>query len=103
MRWSGEFLRIRVNLDVTNPLPKGNKVNSGTEKSCWIRFSYKHLSNFCYSCGHMRHGYKNCEQRGRPITDYENQDFTYNQWLHVGNQRGKDWLRAQWQPPRTAL
>lgn len=39
----GEYMRVRVNLDITKPFPKGKKVNFGTKKPSWIRFSYERL------------------------------------------------------------
>lgn len=59
MTW-GELMRIRVNINMTKPLPRGKKINVGTEKPSWIYFSYDRLPNFCYYCGQLGHGFKNC-------------------------------------------
>lgn len=45
----GKFLRIRVRLDVRNPLVTGFWVLP----HIWIRFKYENLGLFCYKCGRI--------------------------------------------------
>ena len=44
----GDFVRVRVRIDVSKPLSRGRRVvlDEGTET--WVSFKYKKLSNFCY-------------------------------------------------------
>lgn len=51
----GEFMRVRVAIDVGKPLLRGKKMNMGTDKSCWVQFAYERLLNFCYCSGRLGH------------------------------------------------
>ncbi|XP_042964587.1 uncharacterized protein LOC122298799 [Carya illinoinensis] len=43
----GEYLRVRVKLNVNEPLLRGSKLSVGGGQSVWIRFSYERLPNLC--------------------------------------------------------
>ncbi|KAI8001217.1 putative ribonuclease H protein [Camellia lanceoleosa] len=60
------FFRIRVELDITKPLPRGfflKKFGRSTEetKELWIDFKIKKLSDFCFDCGRIGHDQNNCK------------------------------------------
>lgn len=40
MAW-GEYMRIRVSMDITKPLLKGKRINIGEGKKSWTKFSYE--------------------------------------------------------------
>ncbi|KAL0002312.1 hypothetical protein SO802_016093 [Lithocarpus litseifolius] len=44
----GNFIRIRVSMDVTGPLCRGRLVSMEQEKQVWISFKYERLPNICY-------------------------------------------------------
>ena len=48
----GNFIRIRVSMDVTIPLCRGRLVLVGRDKEVWVSFKYERLPNICYWCGH---------------------------------------------------
>ncbi|KAH7865785.1 hypothetical protein Vadar_011170 [Vaccinium darrowii] len=56
------FLRIRVNINVEQPLPKGFWLKGKTvpSKDRWISFKFEKLPDFCYSCGRLGHDNKGC-------------------------------------------
>lgn len=57
------YMRIRVRLDVRQPLKKGKKVKkSGCD---WIMcsFRYEKLPSFCFICGLIGHIDRQCELR----------------------------------------
>lgn len=95
-----EFIRVRINLDIKKPLPKGKKVNVGTKKPCCIWFSYEWLPNFCYQCGRLGYEFKECVQGGGINVKAFNGYFPYSQWPHVGPNRERDWRKPQKQAPR---
>lgn len=39
----GEYMRIRVCLNITKPLLRGKRMNLGLTKSIWVRFTYERL------------------------------------------------------------
>jgi len=49
------FMRVRVAVDISNPLCRGCCVtwNQGSDE--WIAFKYERLLNLCYWCGLMSH------------------------------------------------
>ncbi|KAK6140252.1 hypothetical protein DH2020_026050 [Rehmannia glutinosa] len=58
----GRFLRIRVNLDISKPLRRVIKASlNGTDYILPIK--YERLPNFCYFCGIIGHGDRECESR----------------------------------------
>lgn len=57
----GHFMRIRVSLDVTLPLCRGQIISLENDKNIWITFKYEHLPNVCYWCGCLKHDDKDCD------------------------------------------
>lgn len=81
----GKYLRVKVKLDITVPLMRGfvldrekkangsevEEVSKGEDSSkkkkkkelLWCRFEYEHMPDFCYTCGIIGHGEKECSSR----------------------------------------
>ena len=57
----GNFLRIRVGINITRPLSRGRKVFLGRDKEVWVKFNYEKLPNYCYWCGMVSHDAKECK------------------------------------------
>ncbi|KAI8021294.1 hypothetical protein LOK49_LG03G01215 [Camellia lanceoleosa] len=69
------FLRIRVDVDVTKPLPRGFILNQGgnaqmTSVDPWISFKYEKISDFCYDCGRIGHD-RNVWPQSSPVPPVE--------------------------------
>ena len=47
----GNFMRVRVKVDVTKPLSRGRKIGLRNCEESWASFKYEHLPNLCYWCG----------------------------------------------------
>lgn len=58
----GEFMRIRVSLNITRPLLRRKKLNVGLSELVWLNFKYERLPNFCFCCGVLGHIHKDCRQ-----------------------------------------
>jgi hypothetical protein len=65
----GEFLRVKIRLDLTKPLPRGRKINI-QGNSIWIRFQYERLPRFCFHCGVIIHGKDGCLKK----SDFRHQE-----------------------------
>ncbi|KAK6154906.1 hypothetical protein DH2020_009154 [Rehmannia glutinosa] len=77
----GRFLRIRVEMDITKPLRRVVKTSfRGTEFVLPIK--YERLPNFCYFCGVIGHGEKDCDAR---ILNPPDSSFIppYGSWLRA--------------------
>lgn len=48
-------MRIKVRLDLTQPLQRGIKLRVSDSKEVRFDFKYKKLPNFCYNCGVIGH------------------------------------------------
>ena len=57
----GNFMRVRVLVDVTQPLCRGRKVGLGSAQDAWVSFKYERLPVFCYWCGIICHVDRDCE------------------------------------------
>ena len=79
----GEFLRIRVVIDIKKPLPRCCKLWLEGEHVGWALLKFERLPNFCYWCGKVTHSERNCDVwlRGKGRLKKEEQQY-------------RDWLRA---------
>ena len=74
-------MRVRVQLDVTQPLCRGRKIWLGGEQDHWVSFKFERLPIFCYWCGQISHDDRDCaiwlNSRGRMTPDQQE----YGPWL----------------------
>ncbi|MBA0732667.1 hypothetical protein Gogos_016742, partial [Gossypium gossypioides] len=56
------YMRIRVQIDVRNPLKRKKQVMSSGIRS-YVKFKYERLSLFCFFCGRLGHNDSYCEAR----------------------------------------
>ena len=78
VRW-GEFLRVKINIDLYQPLSRGRMVKFDL-KSTLIGFKYEHLPKFCFHCGVICHGVEGCLMQ----TKLRNQEMNqFGLWLRA--------------------
>jgi hypothetical protein len=77
----GEYLRVRICLDISKPLVRGRVLKLNGEIT-WVAFQYERLPRFCFQCGIICHGEGGCIVRCRN-----------SQGAHEGVQFGP-WLRV---------
>ena len=56
----GNFMRVRVTVDITKALCRGRRVSWGSDSDGWVSFKYERLPNICYRCGQLSHDDKDC-------------------------------------------
>ncbi|XP_042944768.1 uncharacterized protein LOC122278651 [Carya illinoinensis] len=76
----GEYIRIRVMVDITQPLQRRKWLKIGDGDSCWVRFSYERLPNLCYFCGVLGHTVQECEKS--PVGESSEQ-LQYGEWMRA--------------------
>jgi hypothetical protein len=74
----GEFLRVKILIDLSKPLPRGRKLKFEGE-STWVSFQYERLPRFCFHCGVISHGHEGCQKRS-VLRNHEN-TTEYGMWL----------------------
>ena len=57
---SGSFIRVRVMLDISQPLCRGRLITLEDGKKHWVSFKYERLPNLCYWCSCLTHGDRDC-------------------------------------------
>jgi hypothetical protein len=88
----GEFLRMKILIDLSKPLPRGRKINlQGTSR--WITFKYERLPKFCFQCGVIVHGKSGCSRRSS--FRYPEQHQEYGPWLRASSPTRRQEKNAQ--------
>ena len=54
------FLRVRVSIDISQPLSRGRVVSLDSGKELWVNFKYERLPNLCFWCGRLMHDDQDC-------------------------------------------
>ncbi|XP_058784267.1 uncharacterized protein LOC131659014 [Vicia villosa] len=83
---NGRFLRIKVMVNLKEPLKRGTVVTF-KEKKIRVHFKYERLPTFCFVCGRIGHQIKDCEAveelNEECFEELEEQDLAYGQWLRA--------------------
>jgi 14-3-3 protein epsilon len=58
-----EYMRIRVRVDIRQPLKKDSRVKNQGGNWCTVNFKYEKLGVFCFVCGLIGHGENRCAVR----------------------------------------
>ncbi|KAF5471635.1 hypothetical protein F2P56_008413 [Juglans regia] len=97
----GEFMRIRVCIDITKSLLRGKKLCIGSRTPYWVRFSYEQLPDFCFICRRIGHAFRDCDQ----AQDFDEKDtpFPYGQWLRGGGRGVKMMVPNGRRPPSSEV
>jgi hypothetical protein len=78
----GEYLRVRILIDLTKPLARGRMLHL-QDRSTWVAFKYEKLPKFCFTCGLIKHDSKGCEKDGGQSKTGETEEQQYGTWLRV--------------------
>ena len=101
VQW-GRYLRVKVKMDVTKKLVRGKKIAIEGREQRWIAFKYERLPNFCYRCGLLNHGLRDCPE-GKMEDMTESSPLQYGAWLRGevsrrgGDEPFKFGLEDRWQ------
>jgi 14-3-3 protein epsilon len=93
-----QYMRIRVRIDVRQPLKKDTKVKNREGEWCTVNFKYEKLGIFCFLCGIMGHAENKCELRYAMEQDDGRRDWSVE--IRAENRRqggriGSRWLREE--------
>ena len=79
----GEFMRVRVELDITKLLSRGRRVRFGPDSEGWVSFRYERLPIFCYWCGRLTHDAKECDIWIRSKGSLHAQQQQFGEWMRA--------------------
>ena len=79
----GDFLRVRVEIDVSKLLCRGRKTAINANEFIWVAFKYEKLPNFCYWCGRVSHVDKECEMWLASKGKLTQEKQEYGAWLRA--------------------
>lgn len=78
----GEYLRVRVHVNLEKPIPRGRTLKL-KDKSYWMPFQYEKVPKFCFSCGVISHGPPGCLKGDGKGKQGDGSDPEYGLWLRV--------------------
>lgn len=75
------FLRMRVMIDVNNPLPQGFWLPRAEGQDTWVEFKFERLLDFCFNCGKLGHLQRSCSSSVCQLGNSE--QTTYGEWMKI--------------------
>lgn len=83
----GTYVRVRVTLDVYQPLCRGRIIKVKGGEKVWVNFRYERLPNICYWCGCFDHSDKDCDIWIESKGSLQTNSQQFGSWLRA-NQMG---------------
>ncbi|KAF4373373.1 hypothetical protein F8388_026204 [Cannabis sativa] len=78
----GPFLRMRVEIDVSKPLLRGQFVTfPWMNDELWIDCRYERLPDFCYECGIIGHVFDKCSRFLEKLDEGVEPNLPYGPWM----------------------
>ncbi|XP_030950107.1 uncharacterized protein At4g02000-like [Quercus lobata] len=79
----GNYLRVRVRLDISKPLSRVRKIWSDGRVVGWAALKYERLPNFYYWCGLVTHDERDCEMWLRSKRTLKKEDQQFSAWMRA--------------------
>ncbi|XP_021749726.1 uncharacterized protein LOC110715454 [Chenopodium quinoa] len=79
----GEFVRMKVMIDVGKPLRRGLFLVVGTASSKWVTLKYERLDEFCFFCGRLDHTDSSCSYKDEASETNAEIVYQYGPWLRA--------------------
>ncbi|XP_057810308.1 uncharacterized protein LOC131024788 [Salvia miltiorrhiza] len=92
-----QYMRIRVGINVTEPLKRFKRLKNTDGTSFQVSFKYERLNIFCFLCGRLGHSENFCNLRF--TLEVKEVEREWGAWLKAADRRsvslaGDKWLRA---------
>lgn len=81
-----KFRRVRLMLDINKPLRRTQKIRGKDGRIITVDFKYELLPFFCFMCGMMGHGEKDCPSQEE---DETNCNLGWGLWLKASPRKGR--------------
>lgn len=83
---NGQFLQIKVTMDLKDPLKRGTMVKF-KDRNTRVPFKYERLPTFCFISGRMGHQLKDCEMmedlNEEGFEELKDKDLSFGQWFRA--------------------
>ncbi|XP_065624928.1 uncharacterized protein LOC136065537 [Quercus suber] len=79
----GSFIRVRVKVDISQPLCRGKLITLEDGKDHWVSFKYERLANLCYWCGCLTHTDRDCKLWFESEGSLKAEDQQFGPWLRA--------------------
>ncbi|XP_030942600.1 uncharacterized protein LOC115967604 [Quercus lobata] len=79
----GSYIRVRVTLDVFQPLCRGRVITFEDGGKIWINFRYERLPNICYWCGCFDHGDRDCDLWIQSKGTLNKEEQQFGSWIRA--------------------
>ena len=79
----GNFMRVRVSIDISLPLCHGRVLSLEDGSDVWVNFKYERLPNICYWCGCLTRSDRDCEVQINSDGTLKSRDQEYGPWLRA--------------------
>jgi 14-3-3 protein epsilon len=89
-----QHMRVRVKVDVRQPLKRDSKVRDKQGAWCTVNFKYEKLGIFCFVCGIMGHAENKCEVRFAMENDDGRREWSGE--LRADHRRGGGKQTSRW-------
>ncbi|KAK7838186.1 uncharacterized protein CFP56_020146 [Quercus suber] len=76
-------LRVRVNVNNSQPLCRGRRLSLANGSESWVRFMYERLPNICYWCGRLTHSDRECSLWICSNGTLKEEDRQFGSWLRA--------------------
>ncbi|KAL0011760.1 hypothetical protein SO802_006868 [Lithocarpus litseifolius] len=79
----GSYVRVRVSMDVYQPVCRGRVVTFEEGGKTWVSFRYERLPNICYWCGCFNHDDMDCNIWIQSKGTLRAEDQQYGSWIRA--------------------
>ncbi|KAL5797702.1 hypothetical protein ACOSQ2_002522 [Xanthoceras sorbifolium] len=83
---TGKFLRVRVEVDVCQPLKRGLRIRlEDSEEEQTLLLRYERMPEFCFECGLIGHSFRECPSKNhqKDATDFTK--HKYGTWIRASS------------------
>ncbi|TXG61030.1 hypothetical protein EZV62_012393 [Acer yangbiense] len=78
----GKFMRVKVSIDISKPLKRWLRFKLGTiDEIIMVGLKYERLPNFCFACGRIGNGIKECMDEAARKATLDGSPTRYGSWL----------------------